>query len=128
MWVGGTILAVSLALATVVGARALEQQPAFCASCHEERENYDRWLSSGAAAVHKNCIECHTGPGLVGILHGQARGLRHVDAAPASGWQVVQEDDGLTVLLSGVSGGLVDETLAATVTRALASQGAASRT
>lgn len=56
------MLARSLAFAAVVAGRALEQQSAFCASCHEERENYDRWLSSGAAVNHKTCIECHKDP------------------------------------------------------------------
>lgn len=47
---------------------------------------------------------------------------RIMDAVPASGWQVVQEPDGLNVLLSGVSNGLVDETLVIRLTEALAAQ------
>jgi len=78
--IGGIALAAGLAFAAFVGGRALEQQPSFCGSCHEERENYERWLSSGAAADHKTCIECHTGPGFTGIVHGQARGARHAVA------------------------------------------------
>jgi putative adenylate-forming enzyme len=48
---------------------------------------------------------------------------RVLDAVPASGWQVVQENGGLTVLLSGVASGLVDELLSEKLTRALAARG-----
>jgi len=68
----------ALGLAAVVGGRMLEMQPGFCASCHEIREHYDRWLTSGAAHHSSNCIECHAGPGLAGIVGGQFRGARHV--------------------------------------------------
>jgi putative adenylate-forming enzyme len=49
---------------------------------------------------------------------------RILDAVPASGWQVVQEADGLSILLSGVRGEFADETLADALRRALASHGA----
>jgi hypothetical protein len=75
---GGLILAAGLGLAAVVGGRALEMHPSFCASCHEIREHYDRWLASGAVQHSANCIECHSGPGLAGIIGGQLRGARHV--------------------------------------------------
>jgi nitrate/TMAO reductase-like tetraheme cytochrome c subunit len=67
-----------LLLLTMAGARALEQQPTFCASCHEERINYETWLRSGAARDHPTCIECHSAPGLYGALNAQARGAVHV--------------------------------------------------
>ncbi len=49
---------------------------------------------------------------------------RIMDTLPVSGWQVVQEADGLHVLLSGVHGDLSDEMLAHTVQQALLEQGA----
>jgi len=49
---------------------------------------------------------------------------RIMDTLPVSGWQVVQEADGVRVLLSGVRGELEDETLAGTLRQALAEQGA----
>jgi phenylacetate-CoA ligase len=49
---------------------------------------------------------------------------RIMDILPVSGWQVVQEADGLRVLLSGVRGEFEDEMLAATLWQALAEQGA----
>jgi phenylacetate-coenzyme A ligase PaaK-like adenylate-forming protein len=48
-----------------------------------------------------------------------------MDTLPVSGWQVVQEVDGLHVLLTGVNGPLNEEGLADTVRQALAKQGAA---
>ncbi len=49
---------------------------------------------------------------------------RVMDTLPVSGWQVVQEADGLHVLLSGVRGELQDEILAETLLEALSEQGA----
>jgi|GEM_PF-1030928 len=65
-------------LLTITGVRALEQRPEFCASCHEERINFETWLRSGAAKHHPTCIECHTSAGLDGVLYAQARGVVHV--------------------------------------------------
>jgi phenylacetate-coenzyme A ligase PaaK-like adenylate-forming protein len=48
---------------------------------------------------------------------------RVMDTLPVSGWQVVQEADGLHVLLSGVHGELQDEILADTLRQALSEQG-----
>ena len=47
-----------------------------------------------------------------------------IDVLPVSGWQVVQEADGLHILLSGVHGAVDDEQLKHLVQNALASQGA----
>lgn len=47
-----------------------------------------------------------------------------MDAAPAGGWQVMQDADGLNVLLSGGREGFADEMLAEAVRGALAAQGA----
>jgi phenylacetate-CoA ligase len=49
---------------------------------------------------------------------------RIMDILPVSGWQVVQEPDGLHVLLSGVRGEFGDEMLADTMRHPLAEQGA----
>ena len=49
---------------------------------------------------------------------------RIMDTLPVSGWQVIQEVDGLRVLLSGVRGEFGDELLADTLRQALAEQGA----
>jgi len=48
---------------------------------------------------------------------------RVMDMAPVSGWQVVQDQDGLQVLLSGASESLDDATLLDTLRQALAAQG-----
>ncbi len=48
---------------------------------------------------------------------------RVMDTVPASGWQVVQEQDGLQVLLSGASENLNEATLLDTLRQALAAQG-----
>ncbi len=50
---------------------------------------------------------------------------RVMDAVPASGWQVVQEADGLRILLSGAKNGAADVALVQSLTNALAGQGVA---
>jgi len=76
-------------------------------------------------------IEGHTSE----VLHFPARAggevavIPHVfhrvmDIVPASGWQVVQEQNGLQVLLSGVSESLNEATLLDALRQALAAQGA----
>ncbi len=80
-WIVFSLLVIGplgLSLLTMTGARALEQRPEFCATCHEERINYETWLRSGAARDHPTCIECHSAPGLYGALDAQARGAVHV--------------------------------------------------
>ncbi len=47
-----------------------------------------------------------------------------MDTIPVSGWQIVQETNGLSVLLSGIRGEFSDEALARTIQQALAKQGA----
>jgi phenylacetate-coenzyme A ligase PaaK-like adenylate-forming protein len=49
---------------------------------------------------------------------------RVMDRVPASGWQVLQEDDGLRVLLSEVPDRFVDNVLVASLRHALVAQGA----
>ena len=48
---------------------------------------------------------------------------RILDTVPASGWQVVQEANGLNILVSGASARLVDANLVEALTQALAAQG-----
>lgn len=48
---------------------------------------------------------------------------RILDPAPASGWQVLQESNGLRVLLSGSANSVVDAELADALTQALVAQG-----
>lgn len=48
---------------------------------------------------------------------------RVLDTIPASGWQVVQETNGLNVLLSGASASMVDAELVDALAQALATQG-----
>ena len=47
-----------------------------------------------------------------------------MDAVPAGGWQVAQEPEGLTVLLSRVREGFADAALIASLQRELEAQGA----
>ncbi len=49
---------------------------------------------------------------------------RVMDIVPASGWQVIQGNDDLTVLLSGLREDFADETIREALTQALAAQGA----
>lgn len=48
---------------------------------------------------------------------------RVLDTIPASGWQLVQEANGLNVLVSGASNGMVDADLTDALSEALAAQG-----
>ena len=48
-----------------------------------------------------------------------------MDTLPVSGWQVVQEVDGLHILLAGMHGTIVDDQIKSLVQQALASRGAA---
>jgi phenylacetate-CoA ligase len=63
-------------------------------------------LAGGEVAVHPN------------VFHDV------LDLVPAGGWQVVQQAEGLSVLLAGAGAGVVDEALAAAVRRAVATVGA----
>lgn len=46
-----------------------------------------------------------------------------IDTVPTNGWQIVQDTNGLTLLLSNIQGSFSDETLSAELQRVLASQG-----
>lgn len=69
-----------LAAGAVAGGYALEKQPGFCVLCHEMQPAYDDWRASGAAEDHPDCIQCHKGPGLAGVLDAQRRGARDIVA------------------------------------------------
>ena len=74
------VAALVLGLAAGTAAYTLEQSPEFCASCHEIRPAYESWLRSGFAEHHPTCIECHSGPGVSGILTAQLQGSRELFA------------------------------------------------
>lgn len=63
--------------AFVAGFRVVESQPGFCYLCHEEHPAHQGWLASGAAREHPNCIECHSGPGVTGVVAAQLKGATH---------------------------------------------------
>jgi nitrate/TMAO reductase-like tetraheme cytochrome c subunit len=71
-----SIIAVPVGL--VWGGRVLEHSPSFCASCHEMRPSYDGWMASGAAKYHPDCIVCHGGEGIPGVLESELRGVRMI--------------------------------------------------
>jgi len=76
-----------LVTGAVAGGYVLEKQPGFCILCHEMRPSYDNWRASGAAEHHPDCIQCHTGPGLAGVLHAQRRGVRDLIAHVTGNYQ-----------------------------------------
>jgi len=60
------------------GGRMLEHSPSFCRSCHEMQPGYDGWMASGAAKYHPDCIGCHSGEGIGGVLESELRGVRMI--------------------------------------------------
>lgn len=81
----GRWLLISLAVVVVgvglsSGGRALERSPTFCVSCHEMERPGKGWTVSGAEEDHPNCIMCHSGPGPLGVLEAQMRGLEMIVA------------------------------------------------
>lgn len=77
------IAAVGLAIAGIGGALALENQDAFCASCHTQPETayFERSTLANAtdlAAFHSkketHCIDCHTASGTFGRASGLSQG------------------------------------------------------
>ena len=59
----------------VAGGRAVENHPAFCRSCHEMERPYEGWISSGASKSHSNCMDCHSGKGVPGVVEAELRGF-----------------------------------------------------
>jgi len=76
--VAGLMMVPILPAALVWGGRMLEHHPVFCASCHEMQPSYDGWMASGAAKNHHDCIQCHSGKGLGGLLESEWRGARMI--------------------------------------------------
>ncbi|MBI5650284.1 MAG: hypothetical protein HZC40_07560 [Chloroflexi bacterium] len=75
---------IGLAILTIGGALALENQDSFCASCHTEPETtfFARSqknptdLASAHAAEKIACIDCHSGSGTFGRVTGLHQGTR----------------------------------------------------
>lgn len=66
----------------LVGGLSLQlvnSQPWFCNSCHEMNFNYNSWQSSthGQEAV---CVDCHSEPGLRGLIEDNVRGAEQFAA------------------------------------------------
>jgi hypothetical protein len=72
---GALAVAALIGVGLSAGGRALERSPTFCVSCHEMERPGKGWKVSGASEHHPNCIMCHSGPGPLGVLEAQARGL-----------------------------------------------------
>ena len=71
-----TVGAVLGAVAFVLGGSlVLAGRPSSCATCHEMQPHYDQWATS----THKGviCIDCHTEPGLAGIVKIEAQMLEN---------------------------------------------------
>ncbi len=66
---------VLIGLGLSTGGRALEHSPTFCVSCHEMERPGKGWEVSGTKDNHADCIMCHSGPGPLGVLESQMRGL-----------------------------------------------------
>jgi len=71
--IGVGVLIAGVGLSTA--GRALERSPAFCVSCHEMERPGKGWKASNAAEDHPDCIMCHSGPGPLGVVEAQMRGL-----------------------------------------------------
>jgi len=63
-------------LATIKAGRKLEKHNGFCVSCHEMEHVLKEWQESGASEKHPECIQCHSGPGLLGEIESQWRGVK----------------------------------------------------
>jgi cytochrome c nitrite reductase small subunit len=66
---------IGLGIFLVPAGRFLENHPSFCNSCHEMNRPYEGWKSSGANRSHSNCMDCHSGKGVSGIVEAESRGL-----------------------------------------------------
>ncbi|MGC8528841.1 MAG: cytochrome C [Leptospirillia bacterium] len=75
---GGAVLLIVVGVVLSAGGRLLEDRPGFCLSCHEMAFYGKTWQSSGAALHHGRCIDCHSGPGVVGAVSAQMTGLEEL--------------------------------------------------
>ncbi|MHB8482236.1 MAG: NapC/NirT family cytochrome c [Nitrospiria bacterium] len=71
----GSFVFTGLIATVVTGGRVLENHPSFCNSCHEMNRPHDGWISSGAEKSHPNCMDCHSGAGVTGVIEAELRGL-----------------------------------------------------
>ncbi len=76
LYVTGVLAIAGVALSG--GGRYLESFPGFCASCHEMKFFGRSYHESGASRHHPDCISCHSGPGLGGMVGAQMTGLREL--------------------------------------------------
>jgi len=88
--VTGAVIACLLVFGLIapVTAMQFENHNSFCASCHTEGEQtfYDRSINAppqDLASLHDikgqaRCIDCHTGPGIIGRYRGLMAGTTHV--------------------------------------------------
>jgi hypothetical protein len=79
-WVLIPAIAVLIGVGLSTGGRALERKPSFCLSCHEMERPGKGWEVSGAKEDHQDCIMCHSGPGPLGVVEAQVRGLQMIVA------------------------------------------------
>jgi len=63
------------ATSVISGGRFLENHPSFCHSCHEMERPYNNWIASSANRSHANCMDCHSGKGIPGVIEAELRGL-----------------------------------------------------
>lgn len=82
-WRKGLIVAsfvgiLALPVGIMGGGHVLEKSPSFCNSCHEMKASYEGWIQSGASKDHPDCISCHSGEGISGMLESKIRGLRMI--------------------------------------------------
>ena len=62
----------------------------FCAGCHEMAPMYQTWTMSS----HKNvaCVDCHSEPGLKGLIKEKAKGMKEVYLHITGSYAVIQAD------------------------------------
>lgn len=84
---GGVGFIVIASLSTV----AVSNQPGFCLNCHEIRPAYDQWRTSAHYGV--TCVNCHTEPGISGIIKVNVVGAQHLATHFLSDYEVPAEAD-----------------------------------
>lgn len=75
-----TLILIGFGIFLIPARRFLENHPLFCNSCHEMNRPYQGWKSSGADRSHPNCMDCHSGKGIPGVVEAEARGLGQLAA------------------------------------------------
>jgi nitrate/TMAO reductase-like tetraheme cytochrome c subunit len=90
MWVGKRTLITLLSIIFLIGFAGLQMvdtQPWFCNTCHEMNFNYKSWQSSthGPKAV---CLDCHSEPGLRGLVDNNIRGAEQFVAHISGNYEI----------------------------------------